>query len=826
MTSPSRRHRPQTPQPRLAGAEALPIEAAPVTTFAPAAVVRRATRATVSVETVTWLGLLLLAGFTRFYELGAKALHHDESLHAYYSYQYATGNGYIHDPLMHGPLLFHLNALVYLLFGASDATSRLAPAVFGIGIVGLPYLLRGERFLGRWGALAASGLLLISPTIMYQSRYIRHDVYTVFGALLLFACIVRFIDRPERRWLVTAGVTLAALFANHEIIFAIVLIFVAFLYIALGVERLRRWWPEQRNLVAAIVGLHIAAVLALGVLLLATPARYMDRLLAIPWDRDGTDSPIASRSNQVDYYRDMLSNPLVIGGVLVAVGFLIGLATLLGRVRHEQTPGAWLDGWTTDAEPRSVTAGIRAFVADREGLTIAAGLFLAVFVGLFTTLFTHWYGIFTATVATDGTLLYWLGQHDVQRGDQPWFYYILLIPQYEFIPVVFGVGMAILVGVRVLASLLGRSLADERLFFRAFLAFWLLGILAILSWAGEKMPWLIVHISLPAILLAACVLGSAAEKAARLRNGRRLNHGDALIAGGIALAMASWFVLAARLTLGEFRGDCANGRAGCRSITADDSDRWWMLALPFVAVALIVAAGVWLRGARRTTLTALFTVVAVLALLQIQASWRLSFDNPDVPVEMMVYTQTSPDVKELTTELNLLTAELDGSGDSLILFQTGGTQDAVGWPMNWYLRDLDNAQAFGSSTVPEGRDAAVILLGSEASALAGNRATLANYTAIEYPLRWWFPEELYRDFAIAPELQPGRSAWTNEEEPHGPLDIIASAVDSSAMIFTAEGQQELFRLLVYRDLEDNLGQTSFKLYVRNDLVPLFNEIRY
>lgn len=805
----------------------MPMETSAVaTSFSPSTAVRRVARSTVSMETVAWIGLLLLAAFTRFYELGAKALHHDESLHTYYSYQYATGNGYIHDPLMHGPLLFHLNALVYLLFGASDATSRLAPALFGIGIVGLPYLLRGERFLARWGALAASALLLISPTILYQSRYIRHDVYTVFGALLLFACIVRFIDRPERKWLVTAGITLAALLANHEIIFAIILIFVAFLYIALGSERLRRWWPEQRGLVLAILGIHVAAAVGLGALLLATPARYMDRLFAIPWDRDGTDSPISSRSNQLDYYRDMLTNPLAVGGVLIGVGFVVGLVILLGRFKAEQESSGWIDGWTTDAQPTSVASGVRAFVADRQGLTIAAGLFLVVFVGLFTTHFTQWYGIFTATVATDGTILYWLGQHDVQRGDQPWFYYILLIPQYEFIPVTLGLGMALLTGFRVLNAVLSKPVRDDRLFFRSFLAFWFVGILAVLSWAGEKMPWLIVHVSLPVILLAACVVGAAAEKAARLRNGRRLNRVDAMIAAGISIAIASWFVLAARMTLGEFRGECANGSAGCRSITADDSDRWWLLVLPFVAVAMIVAVGIWLRGVRRATLTALFTAVAVLAMLQVQAGWRLSFDNPDVPVEMMVYTQTSPDVKVLTTELNQLTAELDGDGDALILFQTGGTQDAVGWPMNWYLRDLDNAQAFGSSIVPEGRDAAVILLGSEASNLSENRTTLANYTAIEYPLRWWFPEELYRDFAIAPELQPGRSAWTSEEEPNGPIDVIASAIDSSTMIFTAEGQQELFRLLVYRDLEDNLGQTSFKLYVRNDLVPLFNEIRY
>ena len=52
----------------------------------------------------------------------------------------------------------------------------------------LPYLLRGPRLLGRWGALTASFLLLVSPTILYQSRYIRHDIYTVVGSLLLFIC--------------------------------------------------------------------------------------------------------------------------------------------------------------------------------------------------------------------------------------------------------------------------------------------------------------------------------------------------------------------------------------------------------------------------------------------------------------------------------------------------------------------------------------------------------------------------------------------------------------------------------------------------------------
>src|SRR6187551_1017650 len=71
-------------------------------------------------EATAYLVLVAIAIVTRFWDLGSRALHHDESLHAYYSWWFAEGNGYEHNPLMHGPLLFHLDALFFLLFGDSD----------------------------------------------------------------------------------------------------------------------------------------------------------------------------------------------------------------------------------------------------------------------------------------------------------------------------------------------------------------------------------------------------------------------------------------------------------------------------------------------------------------------------------------------------------------------------------------------------------------------------------------------------------------------------------------------------------------------------------
>ncbi len=50
----------------------------------------------------------------------------------------------------------------------------------------------------------------------------------------------------------------------------------------------------------------------------------------------------------------------------------------------------------------------------------------------YTTLFTNMPGLASGTV---GALGYWLGQHDVQRAEQPWFFYLLMLPQYEFVGV-------------------------------------------------------------------------------------------------------------------------------------------------------------------------------------------------------------------------------------------------------------------------------------------------------------------------------------------------------------------------------------------------------
>jgi uncharacterized protein (TIGR03663 family) len=115
-------------------------------------------------ETIAYLVILILAILSRFWGLGMRVMSHDESLHTRYSWSLYRGEGFQHTPLMHGPLLFHMTALSYLLFGDNDFTARIYPAAVGVLVVMMPYFMR--KWLGKFGALAASCFFLISPMIL------------------------------------------------------------------------------------------------------------------------------------------------------------------------------------------------------------------------------------------------------------------------------------------------------------------------------------------------------------------------------------------------------------------------------------------------------------------------------------------------------------------------------------------------------------------------------------------------------------------------------------------------------------------------------------
>jgi uncharacterized protein (TIGR03663 family) len=122
-----------------------------------------------NLETLLVVLILAVALVSRFYDLGARAMSHDEINHVVMSFGLYSGTGYQYDPMMHGPLQFHMIALSYALFGDNDFTSRIPAAVLSIAAI-IVALYAFGRYLGRTGALVAGLLIIISPLMLYYAR--------------------------------------------------------------------------------------------------------------------------------------------------------------------------------------------------------------------------------------------------------------------------------------------------------------------------------------------------------------------------------------------------------------------------------------------------------------------------------------------------------------------------------------------------------------------------------------------------------------------------------------------------------------------------------
>ncbi len=158
---------------------------------------------------------------------------------------------------------------------------------------------------------------------------------------------------------------------------------------------------------------------------------------------------------------------------------------------------------------------VRAVGLESWGWALAA--FLGVYTLLFTTFLTHPEGVQGLWTGLD----YWLGQHEVGRGGEPWYFYGLLL---------FGVEWPVL-----LLGAVGAGVALRRpTLLRLFLVWAFVLSLAVYSWAGEKFAWLVLHPLLPLLLLAG--VGVQAIWSARRRAIGKLG----VVAAALALAYAGY----------------------------------------------------------------------------------------------------------------------------------------------------------------------------------------------------------------------------------------------------------------------------------------------
>ncbi len=732
-------------------------------------------------ERALYVALVVIALLTRFYELGARVMSHDESLHTYFSYQLAVGRGFQHTPLMHGPFLFHVTALSYFLFGADDFTSRLPMAVAGVILVALPYALRRE--LGRAGALIAAALLLISPSILYHARYIRQEQTILVWTFLSVLFSWRFLQDRRPAWLLALAGVLGFHATDKSTSFLVVAqLFLFFAPVALW--QLWRARGQRRDALALVALGGFTAVWMVG---LSISFEFVNNALAqLGLERPGQGALSLSALGFVavlvaltaavslaltwlyralfgDWMRRTAPDAPALSVVMVLVTttmFMASPSMLLIKNRlwelfrgEELVPISALgDMASLQANPQ-VIGTMLAMTLALIAVAIALGMvwqpqlwvrmiaiFLSITITLFTTVFTN----LTGGLATGfvGQLGYWMAQQPVMRGSQPWYYYLLIAPMYEYLSFAGALAALVVLGMSLARRLRARPVADlnapndtspladwlRAQGFPVLLAWWAVSAWITYTIAGEKMPWLTVHLALPMCLLTAWLAGQAVESVQR---------------GWInAPAAQRWLAVGAAvvLVLLMVRGLSLIGGLDWDGWLAGERARW--IAEAAVTAALLAGAWVALRrlaGQIAPILSGL-AALGLLAVLTVRTAVTVTYINYDYTKEFLFYAHGAPGVKIALRQLEDLARRMGGDQPLRIAY----TQ-STSWPFTWYMIRFPGARFVGSS-LPADYETFHAVLASEQDAQYAQIAEQlsADYERFVYPMIWW-PMQDYFD---------------------------------------------------------------------------------
>jgi len=167
--------------------------------------------------------LLAIAGALalRVPKLATRPLHNDEAVNAVKVAELWQHGRYVYDPdEYHGPALHYATLPFLWLSGArnsgelDDATLRLAPVAFGVGLILL--LLLFADGLGRPAVAWAAIFTAVSPVMVFYSRYFIHEMLLVFFTALTLGAGWRYALTRSARWAVVAGAALGLMFATKE----------------------------------------------------------------------------------------------------------------------------------------------------------------------------------------------------------------------------------------------------------------------------------------------------------------------------------------------------------------------------------------------------------------------------------------------------------------------------------------------------------------------------------------------------------------------------------------------------------------------------------
>ncbi|HNB54938.1 MAG TPA: hypothetical protein PK530_23515, partial [Anaerolineales bacterium] len=305
-----------------------------------------------------------------------------------------------------------------------------------------------------------------------------------------------------------------------------------------------------------------------------------------------------------------------------------------------------------------------------------------------------------------GSLGYWLEQQGVQRGSQPWYYYLLIqIPVYEYLPAL-GSLLALVLGIRrwmkvpsagVSETGEPREVKEGEAAALPLFGFWVITSALAYSVAGEKMPWLTVHIALPMILVTSWALAQLIAKVDW--------QGFAEKRGWVIVLLLVVFVPALVSTLTSWLGTNRPFQGSeLTQLNATSTFLMSVITLVLSGWGLFVQLRNWQFGQVGRVIVLMF--FAFLAILTTRTAFVASYINYDNANEYIVYAHSNTPVKTVMSQIEDISHRMYGDLSMPVAYD-----DDVSWPFSWYLRNYSNQRYYQANPTRDLRDVPVILVG-------------------------------------------------------------------------------------------------------------------
>lgn len=777
--------------------------------------------------------IIIAAILTRFMNLGERVMSHDEVNHVVPSYDLFAGLGYQHNPMTHGPLQFHLIAFSYFLFGDSDFSSRVPHALASVATI-IFLLFAYHRYFGKSGAAITSILFLISPFVMFYGRYARNEVFVGLFLVLIIYAFMRHYEKRDHHSLFLIAIALSLYFTSKETSYIHTAIFMIFFFIKMLPEISLSKPAHLRAFLGSLLLILVIAISLVGSIYLfrQTDLSNIDNNALIL--QSSTDLPFKTQLYySASSFKSLLPGiiPLFIGILTVLYGkkflrwdlfipspafniFMLITTLTLPLLAAFPVKFCGYDPTAYSSATSNLLdfvylvylaaiAIILGFAWNRDFWWKAAGIFYFIFFILYTTFLTNMQGALTGTI---GSLGYWLAQHDVNRGNQPLYYYALLqMPFYEFLGLA-GSALAV-----ILAAFKRRMKTSEdskatttaegsaveegepeptKPVLSTTVFFLFLGISSLIAFtiAGEKMPWLTMQITIPFLLLTGKTLGDYLDSIA---------WKDRSIRERVIGVLISFLIIADFCSIGVTL--LGNNLPFQGKSQAQLQVTYIFLFRLVLLAGLLLLYRTSLHGWSKNVRTKTFVVALFLLLGCItgQSALRASFENYDYATEYLVYAHGAPGPKEILAQVEKISRTLTGGLDIRVAYDN----DSL-YPFWWYFRHYPNRIAYMENVTRDLETVPIILAGQ------------ANYDKVEPLIR--------KDYY---SFEYFRLWWPNQDYFNLTFDRIVEVLKSPDL------RQAVFNIWYYRDyslyatLNNNLyldmttwqPSQKMRMYIRKDI---------